>query len=346
VVTLDIELIQAFAKKNGIIAGACRAVPIESERLSASLFECLDSSGCSGSSSNFSEHSGFPSTSFVPFVPFVSSDLKKRTEPQESLRGVESIVVIGVAPTLRPADAEPPNPVIPNPSPSPVIPGLTRNPLPVAQLSSLGVNDDYHPRVKNLLRELVNELKKHSEFSYKILVDSPTLDERALAERAGIGFFGRNGLIISEKFGSRFNIGCLLTNLCLPKNFSEKKSVSECPSNCNLCIDACPTGALGGKNLNAARCISYLTQKEELSPEEEKMLSGQLYGCDICQESCPFNKKKEATQIDPREWIEMSDEDFQKKYGHTAMLWRGTKILKRNAEMISKSCVDNGKIIS
>ena len=302
-----LNIIETFAEKNNIIAGVCHAAPMDSGWLSAS-----------------------------PFVPFVSADLQKRTDPSATLTGVKSIIVIGVAPQgegLAPA-------------------GNSQS----GQLSSLGVDSDYHVVVRGLLRELVDELKTLGAFRYKILVDGSGLDERALAERAGLGFFGRNGLIISEKFGSRFNIGCVLTDLELPPNlksqsffveggsgghpfFSKKGSPPEnlsCPPDCNLCVKSCPTGALGGVGLDAARCISYLTQKEELSEEEEKMLFGQLYGCDICQNVCPFNKKRKVATVNVKEWIEMSDADFRDKYGHSAMLWRGTEVLKRNAKAILK----------
>ena len=142
-----------------------------------------------------------------PFVPFVSADLQKRTDPSATLTGVKSIIVIGVAPQgegLAPA-------------------GNSQS----GQLSSLGVDSDYHVVVRGLLRELVDELKTLGAFRYKILVDGSGLDERALAERAGLGFFGRNGLIISEKFGSRFNIGCVLTDLELPPNLKSQSFFVE-----------------------------------------------------------------------------------------------------------------------
>jgi epoxyqueuosine reductase len=208
-----------------------------------------------------------------PFVPFVSGDIEKRTNPVKSLQNVENIIVIGAG-----------------------------NEAGYVNLSSLGINADYHVRVKNLLRKLVEELKTQHEFEYKILVDSPALDERAIAHRAGLGFFGKNGLLISEKFGSRFNIGCLLVSTH-SKVFAElfSKSSWGCGGNahanstycenCNLCIKACPTGALGGDALKTKQCISYLTQKDDLIPEEEKLIAqaGQLYGCDICQDVCPLN---------------------------------------------------------
>jgi epoxyqueuosine reductase QueG len=283
--TINLEAIKNFAEKNNIIAGVCHAAPLEVETRLAS-----------------------------PFVPFVSADEKKRTDPSATLRGVESIVVVGCGNFEKEKKRE-------------------ENDASVFALSSLGANEDYHIRVKKILRELVRELKIFGDFKYKILVDSPGLDERALAHRAGLGFFGRNKLIISEKFGTRFNIGCLLTNMHLPENFFQKKI--SCPPDCDLCIKNCPNNALSHEKFHAERCISYLTQKEELSPTEMKMLHGQHFGCDICQDVCPFNGHilRQSVGVNPQEWREMSDDDFREKYGHTSMLWRGAEILRRNAKI-------------
>jgi epoxyqueuosine reductase len=113
-----------------------------------------------------------------------------------------------------------------------------------------------------------------------------------------------------------------------------------CPSDCDLCISACPSNALENGRFNVTRCLSYLTQKDELSPEEEKLIAhgGQLYGCEICQDACPFNapKKSQSRAVNPQDWLNMSDDDFIRLYGHTAVLWRGTEILRRNARLISE----------
>ena len=174
------------------------------------------------------------------------------------------------------------------------------------------------------MRDLAQEMGLEKG-SYKILVDSPALDERALAYRAGLGVYGRNGLLISKKFGSRFNIGLLLTTL--PFLLDERSRTDFACLGCNACIKACPV------NGEKSHCVSYLTQKENLSPEEESIIkkSRQIYGCDICQDVCPLNKQKKATFINPQKWLDMSDDKLKKEYANTAMLWRGVDILRRNA---------------
>jgi len=302
--------LQAFAKTNNCVVGVCDASPLDNARLQKS-----------------------------EFVPFVSGNLRKRTDPSAILPDVQSIIVFGVGASQ------------------------THSPQKntgekLAQLSSLGANADYHVNVKVLINKFINEITQHTQnFKCKILIDSPNLDERAFAQRAGIGFFGRNGLIISPEYGTRFNIGLLLTNVwCQGNSYSDTGRMAQritktiplapfqCPPNCNLCIAACPTNAIQlNKPLNTVRCISYLTQKKYLTADEELLLSqsNQLYGCDICQDVCPFNIPNKKNYIAPQQWLEMDDTAFSKYYRHTAMLWQGTDILRRNARLINISAKEN-----
>ena len=246
-------------------------------------------------------------------TPFTSRDMRKRIDPSAVMAGVQSIVVLGVGREYE----------------------TNHCPSSQVQLSSLGTNPDYHPIVRAHLKNIVAELEQqHGAFKHKILVDSGTLDERAFAVRAGLGFIGRHGLVISPEFGTRFNIGLLLTTL--PLELSCKNNC-QCPQDCDMCIKICPTGALRkGQPLDFSRCLSYLTQKKELNIDEEQLLAkgGQLYGCDICQNACKFNSIIEKTYVQPQKWLNKTDEDFFNEYGNTAMLWQGADILRRNAKLI------------
>ncbi|MCL2238520.1 MAG: epoxyqueuosine reductase, partial [Defluviitaleaceae bacterium] len=287
---LDPGIIEQFAARHGIIAGVCDAQP-----LARALCEATG------------------------FVPFVSRDWEKRTSPAATLPGARSIVVVGCGYGENKGDE---------------IQQTSFTEGFYGELSTLGQFPDYHVRVKGILLELVEELRKHHDFKYKLLVDSPGLDERALALRAGLGHYGRHGLVISKAFGSRFHIGCLLTDIPLeapPENQTPRGTgvASACPPDCRRCVDACPTGALSPEGgLDAGRCISYLTQKDSLNPEEATCLGNQLYGCDICQDACPFNPARDKTWVHPAHWLSMTDGDFTREYGHTAMLWRGADILR------------------
>ena len=308
-------VIKTFAENHNIIAGICDTSSLNPERYISAMNK----------------------------TPFVSQNIKKRTDPEEIFPYAKSIIAIGVGQDI---------PQLPNNPVQNFVTPLGKGGAPpsqannltggvMAQLSSLGVDHDYHIRVKAILKKLAGHLaESHENLKFKILVDSPNLDERAFAHRAGIGFFGRNGLIISEKFGTRFNIGLLLTNI--PLNSTEEtqkeKIFQGCPEDCRLCIDACPGNALQHleqNGINPDVCISYLTQKQENLTEKEKSLIGnQLYGCDICQDVCPFNKIENGVQINPQEWLISSYEALHEKYAHTAMMWRGTEILRRNAKIV------------
>ncbi|MCL2189083.1 MAG: DUF1730 domain-containing protein [Defluviitaleaceae bacterium] len=293
--------INNFAQNFGCIAGVCDAAPLARVPYAAG------------------------------FTPFVSSDLEKRTNPTLTLKGAQSIIVIGV-------DREEKGTASINDT------AFT------AELSSLGTTLDYHKRVKAILLELVEALCKVGyTFRHKMIVDNAGLDERALAVRAGLGFYGRHGLVISQKFGTRFNIGCLLTDIPVEeipttnklRGKSDASFIEECPHTCHLCIAACPTGALSfsmenprGATFDVTRCISYLTQKDALCPEEQKLLGNQLYGCDLCQNACPRNAPRGTTYVNPADWPEKTDEDFAHEYGNTAMLWKGAEILRRNAKIV------------
>ncbi|MCL2371806.1 MAG: DUF1730 domain-containing protein [Defluviitaleaceae bacterium] len=252
------------------------------------------------------------------FVPFVSADAAKRTNPAALLDGAASVIVLGVPQKI----------------------SIQEDRLPVGNLSFLAVAEDYHGLVKGHLRQLAGELAREYRFRRKILVDSPFLDEREFARRAGLGFMGRNGLLISPQFGSRFNIGLLLTDI--PAVAVDTPVEIGCPDSCQACRDACPTGALR-EGYNVACCMSYLTQKDELTPAEEELLNGQLYGCDICQNCCPFNHSMPPYGVNPEDWLRMSDAQLKEKYAHTAMSWKSPAVLKRNARIaLAHSLGENG----
>ena len=255
------------------------------------------------------------------FTPFVSRNPLKRTDPAANLPGAKSIIVVGVESKF---DTFPPMPE------------------GAGILSAMGAVQDYHVVIKALLKRLADELQQHTNFTCKILVDSPNLDERAVAVRAGMGFLGRNGLVISPEYGSRFNIGLLLTDIPFT-NYEQASCVNharpgfKCSPKCRRCINACPTGALSyPEGYDVTRCISYLTQKDDLTQEEAALMGRHLYGCDVCQNACPFNRPQPQAWAMPEGWLSMSDAEFAKTYGHTTILWRGTALLRRNAKaMIS-----------
>lgn len=171
--------------------------------------------------------------------------------------------------------------------------------------------DDYHIVMKQMLEQLAQSIAEEvPDFKYRSFTDSGPLMERDLASRAGLGWVGKNNCLINPQKGSWLLLGSLLTNLDLPqdKPFEE----FHCGS-CTRCIDACPTGALlEPHKLDATKCISYWTieQKNEIAPEMHEAIGEWCFGCDICQEVCPWNQRfAQPTQQEafyPREWMQQA----------------------------------------
>lgn len=212
---------------------------------------------------------------------------------------------------------------------------------PYVQFSRSSWGIDYHVIVGEKLKLLEEWLKQHIP-GIKVIssVDTGVFNDRAIALRAGIGFSGKNSSIINEKFGSYLYLGELLVNYEFPVD----ESIERQCGTCDCCVRACPTKAIHPDgSLNEKRCLSYVTQsKEFLSPELYKKINKNVYGCDICQEACPYNQsvdfhlheKMEPTGIEfPKidEILKMSNKEFKQKYGHLAGSWRGVSVLKRNA---------------
>ena len=204
---------------------------------------------------------------------------------------------------------------------------------------------DYHQVLKNKMEELIKEIRQKTDFSYEYYVDTGPLIDRELAKKAGIGYYGKNSSIINDEYGSFIFIGYILTDLDI--NISNIEVPNKC-GDCDLCIKACPTGALEGSwKFNPKKCVSYLTQTKEKIPYElRSKIGNKIYGCDTCQLACPKNKKikipnhwefiPEQTKayMNIEELLNISNKEFKRKYGQMAGAWRGKNILKRNAIIV------------
>lgn len=182
-----------------------------------------------------------------------------------------------------------------------------------------------------LLEEFLKE--KVPEVVIKSMVDTGELVDRAVAERAGIGWSGKNCSIITPEFGSYVYLGDIITSL----PFEPDTPMEDRCGECNKCVDVCPTGALvQGGQLDSSKCIAFLTQTKGFLPDEYRTkLGNRLYGCDTCQTVCPENKGKdyhfhEEMEPDPelakpllRPLLTMSNRDFKDKFGHVSGSWRG-----------------------
>ena len=201
---------------------------------------------------------------------------------------------------------------------------------------------DYH----HVLRDRLSKLEEYivsriPEARFKSMVDTGELVDRAVAERAGIGWSGKNCSIITPEFGSYVYLGEMVTNL----PFAPDTPMEDQCGTCNKCVDVCPTGALiEGGQLDAQKCIAFLTQtKGFLADEYRVKLGNRLYGCDTCQTVCPENKGMdfhfhEEMEPDPeiakpllKPLLTISNREFKQKYGHVSGSWRGKKPIQRNA---------------
>ena len=204
---------------------------------------------------------------------------------------------------------------------------------------------DYHYVVNKYLNRISEIIEMHGG-RCKTFVDSNTLPERYLAYISGVGFIGKNNLIITKKYGSYVFLGEIITDLEIydddKRSFDEIDSFKEC-GDCTICYDKCPTKSINSLKKNCNICLSYITQKKDLEDWEMKKLEGRMFGCDTCQFSCPYNINIENSRIEefkPLDFLENYNEDyiinmnnsqFKESYKKTSCGWRGKNILKRNA---------------
>lgn len=201
---------------------------------------------------------------------------------------------------------------------------------------------DYHVVLRKKMDQLESFIKERvPEARTKSMVDTGELSDRAVAERAGIGWSAKNTMIITPEFGSYVYLGNIITNLPLEP---DEPLEDQCGS-CNKCVDVCPTGALvQGGQLNSHKCIAFLTQTKGFLPDEYRAKIGnRLYGCDTCQTVCPKNKGMdfhlhEEMEPDPElakplllPLLTISNKQFKESFGHVSGSWRGKKPIQRNA---------------
>lgn len=201
---------------------------------------------------------------------------------------------------------------------------------------------DYHVILRDKMDKLIAFIQsKVPDARFKPMVDTGELIDTVVAQRAGLGFIGRNGLLITKEFGSYVYLGEIMTDIPFPP---DEPGVFGC-GECTRCVAFCPTSAiLGNGQLNPKLCLSYQTQTKGFMPEEyRKKISHVIYGCDICQQVCPYNKGKDFhlhPEMEPelesaspvlQPMLSLSNKAFKEQFGHLAGSWRGKKPLQRNA---------------
>ena len=219
------------------------------------------------------------------------------------------------------------------------------------QIARYAYGKDYHLTLKQKAKQLIQWLEtKYGNIQARAFVDSAPVMEREWAKRSGIAWSGRNTLSIHPKEGSYFFLVCIFTDL----SFQEDQAMADYCGTCIKCIEACPTDAIhpDGYLLDASKCISYLTieLKNEIPQEFLGKMKDWIFGCDICQEVCPWNRfakktiepdfqKNEAiVHMNTKDWLALEEESFNiltKASPLKRTKWKG---LKRNVIFVKNNC--------
>ena len=210
-------------------------------------------------------------------------------------------------------------------------------------ISKYAYGKDYHLVVKEKLNDLLTFIQTDiSRCRGRAFVDSAPVFERPLAKAAGLGWIGKNSLLITKEYGSYVFIGELIIDLEL--SYDNAFTRDYC-GNCTRCIDACPTCAIvSPRVIDARKCISYHTieNKEEAPESIKSLLNNKLFGCDICQDVCPWNKGIKPNQsndfkpveglleMQKNDWLELNRDTYTKTFRHTAFERAGYERIRRN----------------
>lgn len=219
------------------------------------------------------------------------------------------------------------------------------------ELSRFAWGRDYHQVLGAKLEQIIDFLHQQAgQVVAKKFVDTGPLVDRELARRAGIGWQGKNGSIINPEYGSWIFLGEIVTDL----NLKPDEPVSNQCGDCTECLDACPMGALAEPyQLNSKQCLGYLTlSKGYLKEQTREKMGRRLWGCDTCQEVCPYNQSARVAdhpEFRPQKLaanpylpplVNLTDEEYQDKFSITPMNWRGKRPIQRNAAVILGNLAD------
>lgn len=253
-------------------------------------------------------------------MAYLSEHVERRRDPNIILPAVQSVVMLGLTYT-------------------------STVPTMAGRVAKYAHGPDYHEFIWAKLNQLRDWLQHEVPGSVaRGVTDSAPLLERDFARRAGLGWFGKNTMLIHRQHGSFFFLAALLTTVPLQPDTPHVKS--HCGT-CTACLDACPTDAFAEPGmLDARKCISYLTiEAKTLPPPEMRPLIGDwLFGCDICQDVCPWNRRgnlqpglpidERIAMIDPVELLTLSKREFRQRFAGTSLMranWRG---VVRNAAIV------------
>ncbi len=255
-------------------------------------------------------------------VPFAEEDISLRTHPRLVLKDAKSIVSVALSYNVKPPR------------------GKQEGFRGVIARSGRG--RDYHLVLGEKLEGLREYIVSQTGEEAMAFVDTGPLLDKAIAVRAGLGWQGKNTLVINPLYGSRIFLGEILTTAVLEPDL---EVIEDQCLDCTVCVDACPTGALAEPYvLQTDRCLAYVNQsKEEVSEELGRLMGNRLYGCDVCQDVCQYNRKAIKVKRSDfevsygvarpllKEILQSSNREFKEGVGRMTAGWRGKKIMQRNA---------------
>jgi len=258
-------------------------------------------------------------------MQYMENHFDKRLDPRLLVDGAKSVISLGL------------NYYTDNDQQDPLSPKISR----------YAYGADYHYIIKKKVKQLLNTInEKIGEVGGRAFVDSAPVLDRAWAKKAGMGWIGKNGNLINKKSGSFFFLAELIIDLEL--EYDIEPTADHCGS-CTRCIDACPTDAIVGPYIvDGSRCISYLTieLKNEIPAEFKGKMDNWMFGCDICQDVCPWNKfsvlhnepqftpHTELLSMKKTDWEDITHETFQKVFKNSAVKRTKFDGLKRNIEFL------------
>ncbi len=198
---------------------------------------------------------------------------------------------------------------------------------------------DYHKFASELYRRIISKMETETSFMFKGFCDHSPINEKTAIAKCGLGVIGRNSLFLDNIYGSFVFLGSIITNA---DTTAEAKDIQHC-KNCGLCIDRCPNSAIIQQGISRNDCLSGISQKKTKTEQEIELLKNNniVWGCDICQNVCPYNatakispipyfKETRINHIDKNFINNLSDEEFQKY----AFAYKGRKIVLNNIEFI------------
>jgi epoxyqueuosine reductase len=219
-----------------------------------------------------------------------------------------------------------------------------------ATLARYASGPDYHGTLRQRADRVARAAAERlGDCRYRVCVDSTPLAERSFAAAAGLGWIGKNGCLIDSEHGSFLLLAEILTDLDLAPD----DPVSERCGSCARCLEACPTGAfLEPGLLDARRCLAYWTieHRGPIPDGIKERIGSSVFGCDICQDVCPWNGPVPLTAVAPeeaptrRQWLEMGPGEWRRRYGATALNRAGRRGLQRNAAASAGACGDHSSL--